>query len=293
MLIPLHQSSQDLNLRIMFVDFIKSIFLCKFRHYFKMKRKLGQGAFGKVYLVSRRNDSCNLATKILTKSRVSHLTSSPTEGLIPLEIDCVNGLRHENVVSVFGYMELHFHWVIVMEYCASSVDLFDFIAVRGPLHEDLARHLFLQLHSAVSYCLSVGVDHRDIKDENILINTLNHTIKLIDFGSASHFKEQTPYTYARGTSICLPPEYHLSGTYYPLDATIWAYGCVLFKMIQGFHPFCDYNEIVGLRPDIHFVSLGCKDLLRMCLAKNPKRRIEFASIAAHPWCCDGEDHLDD
>ena len=270
----------------MFLDFFKSLFLCKFRKYFKIKRKLGEGSFGKVYLVSRKKDSQYLAVKAITKSRVSHITHTASGDVVPLEVYCLNGLRHPHIVSVHGYLDSTFHWLLVMEYCPTSVDMFEFLALRGTLSEELSRDMFLQLHSAVSYCISVGVDHRDIKDENILVNTTNNTIKLIDFGCASLLSEKTPYTSARGTSICLPPEYHQAGTYFPLDATVWAFGCLLFKMLQGYHPFQNFLEITTYQPDVHGISMECKDILSMCLTKNPKQRIAFASIVAHPWCSD-------
>lgn len=267
----------------MIPDLIKSLFLYKFRRYFKVKQKLGEGGFGKVYLVTRKGDSKQLAAKRLDKSRISHHAQTKT-GLIPLEIHCMNGLRHPHVIQVQGYLETRYHWLILMEHLPASVDLFELILHRDYLSEDLAQDIFLQLHSAVSYCLSQGIDHRDLKDENILIDLTTHQIKLIDFGSATRYHKGVPYTYGRGTSIFLPPEFYLTGSYHALPATVWAYGCLVYKMVIGYHPFLDRIEIVSYNPKYPTVSAECRDFLRQSLAKDPQDRVEYRALSVHSWC---------
>ena len=71
-----------------------------------------------------------------------------------------------------------------MEHC-QGIDLFDFIDKCGPLKEGVARVLFQQLLASILICHDNGVLHRDIKDENIIIDTNNNKIKLIDFGSGT------------------------------------------------------------------------------------------------------------
>ena len=69
-------------------------------------------------------------------------------------------------------------------------DLFDFISDNGPLREELARKIFVQLVKTVQQITQAGVIHRDIKDENILIDTQTHQIKLIDFGSGARLHDE-------------------------------------------------------------------------------------------------------
>merc|ERR1711915_808087 len=76
----------------------------------------------------------------------------------------------------------------VMERFAAK-DLFDFISEQGPLQESLAKEIFSQIVDTVSECHKKGVVHRDIKDENILIETKNFKTKLIDFGSGDILKK--------------------------------------------------------------------------------------------------------
>ena len=268
----------------MLLQLFKSLFTLEFRRHFKIKQKIGAGGFGKVYVVARKADSKLLAAKKLKKSKISHLAQTKAQGLLPLEIYCLNGLRHDNIIQVHGYVQTRYNWFIMMEYSQGSGDLFDFIKKRGPLPEKLSRDIFLQVHSAITYCLSVGVDHRDIKDENILIDISTHRIKLIDFGSASLYHKNTPYTYGRGTSILLPPEFYNTGSYLALDATTWAFGCLVYKMVTGYHPFRNRDEILKYNPRLPRVGVLCRDFVRQCLAKGTEERMEYNRLAVHPWC---------
>ena len=67
--------------------------------------------------------------------------------------------------------------------------MFDYISERGPLKEEHARKLFTQILQTVLMCHNSGVLHRDIKDENILIDANNNKIKLIDFGSGTYLHD--------------------------------------------------------------------------------------------------------
>lgn len=66
-----------------------------------------------------------------------------------------------------------------------------------------ARFLFRQVVEAVQYCMSMGVLHRDVKDENILIDL---KIKFIDFGSGTFLRDDV-YTVYEGTKVYAPPEW--------------------------------------------------------------------------------------
>jgi serine/threonine protein kinase len=168
----------------------------------------------------------------------------------------------------------------------TAMDLFECIEKFESFTEPAARHIFSQIMNAVVYLYHIGLIHRDIKDENILIDDQFH-VKLIDFGSAAFFDPtgEQCFDMFLGTKQYASPEILMQKEYNGPEAEVWALGCCLYILLTGSVPFATQQQAIeGIftKPNRN-LSPACKDLLQRMFEKNPIHRITFKEIQGHPW----------
>ena len=248
-------------------------------------KDIGSGSFGTVLLTRNKLDNQLYVAKFIKRRKVRELVPDRTAGGdIPLEIYLLSRLNHPNIVTCTGCYKLPQHWVLTMNYLDNTIDLKSFIKLHSRLSEQVSRTVLIQTYDALVYCLSVGVDHRDVKHQNILINQTTLQIKLIDFGLSSICDSKTVYTSVQGTELFLPPEAVVQRRYTPLEATSWSLGCLLYCMLCGIAPFASKRDVVFTEPTLPpFLSPFCVDLLNQCLNKVRHLRIRFENIRWHTW----------
>ncbi|VDO30415.1 unnamed protein product [Brugia timori] len=253
----------------------------QFRKRYTVLEELGRGGFGIVYKAERNEDNAAVAVKFIEHKRVREWTMKCKQ-LIPTEICLLDMCR--SVPGVVQLIDCSKGFLVVMERPEQCLDLFDLISVYGYLDEDIARSIFVQILNTT--CLlynTYGIFHRDIKDENIIINMDTGEAILVDFGAAALISEACIKEFQGTRSYC-PPEWFKRLAYKPLEATVWSLGIVLYVMVSGCLPFQNEIQICLGRFTIpKHISKDCENLLRQCLAVTPSRRPELLEIFKHRW----------
>lgn len=199
---------------------------------------VGKGAVSRVYQCRDRVLNRIVAIKFLQSSRWTGDEILRFQS----EAKATSRLTHPNIIHVhdFGATDAGQPYM-VLEYF-TGVSLEDLIANRGPLPEQSAAELGIQVARAMAFAHSKGVLHRDIKPENImLIETDEQTViaKVIDFGLADFVNERP--VEIKGSSLVGTPAYmspsQLLGNSADERSEIYALGCTLFEAMTGRPPF--------------------------------------------------------
>ncbi|XP_021769439.1 CBL-interacting serine/threonine-protein kinase 25-like [Chenopodium quinoa] len=259
---------------------------------YELLKLLGEGNFGKVYKAKNITTDEIVAIKMINKDEVKK------HGMfeqVKKEISVMRLVKHPNIVELKEVMATKTKIYLVMEYVGGG-DLYTKIFMQGKLDENIARKFFQQVITAVDFCHSRGVCHRDLKLENIMLDSNGENVKICDFGLATYLGEKDESNSdallgtACGAFAYMAPEILRGEKYDGKLSDIWSCGVILYAILAGYPPFQDESRTKMLRKIRickYEFSLGfpeeVKDLLKKILVKNPKERIMISEIMSSPW----------
>ncbi|KAG0181577.1 hypothetical protein DFQ29_007938 [Apophysomyces sp. BC1021] len=251
---------------------------------------LGTGAYGTVKLAYRKDDETkkNVVIKFIVKSRivVDSWIRDRKMGTVPLEIHILRNLQqhpHNNCCKLVAYAEDEEFYYAIMETQDEVMDLFDYIELNERMTEQEIKAIFRQVAEGVQHLHQLHIVHRDIKDENVLLDA-SGTAYLIDFGSAAYFRESRTFDTFGGTLDYCAPEI-LKGTAYegpPQD--IWSLGILLYTLIYRETPFYSVDEILDGNLRIPSVPVpGAMNILQKMLDRQVTQRPSIDQVLTDAW----------
>ncbi|KAL6104485.1 pask [Pungitius sinensis] len=237
----------------------------QFEEDYQPIKAVGKGAFGFVWKAIRRSDGTEVIVKFIKKARIIKdcWVDDPMLGQVSQEIAILTRVQHHNIVKVLEVFENGSYFQMVMEKNGDDLDLFEFIDMQPRLDEPLASYIYRQLVAAVFYLRTKNILHRDIKDENIIIDKCFH-IRLIDFGSAAMMAPKKLFYNFCGTLEYCSPEVLRGNPYEGPELEMWSLGVLLYTLLFSENPFCGVDEILDAKlklpfpvsPDLHAVLSG-------------------------------------
>ena len=253
---------------------------------YQLGQEIGSGAFGKVLLGRHITTDEKVAIKILDKIKLS---KTPDDyQLVKQELSILKIVKHKYIVRLFEILETSRYIFIVMEYCEGG-DIMNYIISKGRLSENESLKFFHQLINALFYLHSQSIAHRDVKIDNLLLDS-NKDLKLIDFGLSTKYKEDELLNQPCGTIVYAAPEVLDYKDYHGMLADVWSCGIVLYGMLSGFLPFGDSDDEINKKMVLsgrikmpNFFSEGAINLLKHMLDINPLTRFTLDDIMEHPW----------
>lgn len=238
------------------------------------------------------------ALKVLNKD---YLVQRGMVEQVKTEIAILKQIKHPFIVNMHEIMSSRDKIFLVMELVTGG-DLFDKIAVQGPLKEGEGRNLFGQILTAIAHCHDRGVCHRDIKPENVLM-TSDGIAKLSDFGLGAMREEGQDLdamTTVCGTPNYAAPEVINKAPYSGYAADIWSLGVVLYVILAGCLPFDEENMVqlfekvtAGEYTMPMWLSDEAQAILRSMLQVDPSKRPTAKQLMEHAWMRGSVDRTSD
>jgi serine/threonine protein kinase len=239
------------------------------------------GENGHVQLAIHKTTQKKVAVKTLKKDQMNEEELERARREIKI-MEKLTQLDNPHIIKLIDWHETPTNFNLIVEY-VSGGELVSLIKEKGGLTEEQSKRLFKQMVSALSCCHQQNIIHRDLKLQNILLDSEGN-IKLIDFGLSNFVETGVFRNTFCGTPAFAPPEILLGTEYKGPEVDLWSLGVVLYAMITAEFPFKTVGEILkGKYAEPSDVSSECRDLLKRLLVVKKEDRLDVEGISKHPW----------
>uniref|UniRef100_A0A7S4EV86 Protein kinase domain-containing protein n=1 Tax=Chrysotila carterae TaxID=13221 RepID=A0A7S4EV86_CHRCT len=233
-----------------------------------------------------------VAVKIIKRNRLKERA----ELLLQREVANHALLRHANIVRLYTWIKTPQRYYLVMEYCPHG-DLLAFLNQKGRFTDQEARHFLRQLLEGLAFCHSLGIYHRDLKLENLMLTDSEDAsgalmIKIADFGLSALKPIGLLETHCGSPLYAAPELMQDKGEYDGSKSDMWSVGVILFAMLASALPFdaSDMGSLVRLicqgkptRPIPVERGVEARQLVKALLCVDPATRPSAAEALEHEW----------
>lgn len=256
--------------------------------------QIGSGSYGAVYMGM-------LSAGRLVAVKEVRISSKKKDALaqVKKEVDFLRSVTHPNIVQYFGCRNKGGMMYVFMEF-ATGGSLTSLVKKFGRLQEPVVGMYAQQILTGLSYLHSKGIVHRDIKGDNILIDSCG-VAKLADFGCSKLLADMAN-TGEEGCGTLIGSPYWMApevirSEAYGTKADIWSVGCTVVEMLNGGEPawrekfetafaamyFIGHSTEQCPTNIPGSVSAGCRDFLSKCFERDVAKRADTMELLAHPW----------
>ncbi|MEK7401562.1 MAG: serine/threonine-protein kinase [Gemmatimonadota bacterium] len=251
---------------------------------YSLDRELGRGGMGVVYLAREVHLDRSVAIKLLPPERAAQRT---LRDRFLREARLAAKLSHPNIIPIFSVEETDGFVFFVMAFVDGET-LANRVRTRGPVPATDGARILREIAWALAYAHEQGLVHRDVKPDNILLESTSGRVLVADFGIAAAVGDVTDGVL--GTPEFMSPEQAL-GTTLDARSDLYSLGATAFYMFSGKFPFEGKTATEVLAKQVtqsapSLVTLGLSvprkmaALIDRCLAKAPDHRPESAKALA-------------